>query len=148
MTGLQGLLAGELDAGVYTWAPEPSSADVRRTVEQAGWRLVELDTAGAGTKPEFLAECKRSFGFPDWVGNNFDALADALSDVRAGEARGVLVVWRGWRRLAEVHPHAFSVALSVFAGRVAFGPGGRFAVLLQSSEPADLDLPALDPYVG
>lgn len=148
MSGLFRLLDGNVDPGVYTWTSAATAAEVRAVVEPAAWRFVELDTGRAGDKNEFLAQCKHSFGFPDWVGANFDALADALTDVRAPGPGGVLVLWRGWQRLAHHHPHVFSMALSVFAGRVAFRPGGPFAVLLQTPEPTSLELVNLDSLTG
>lgn len=144
MSGLSRLLAGDVVAGVYAWTSSVAAAEACSAAGKAGWRFVDLDTWGVDGKRDFLLQCKRSFDLPDWVGGNFDALADALSDVRAGPFRGVLVVWRGWEPLAQFHPRVFSMALSVFAGRVAFSAGGRFAVLLQSTEPVDLDLPRLE----
>lgn len=150
MSGLARLLAGRVDTGVYTWVTAAPSTDVKHAAEQAGWRLVELDTWWVDGKRDFLAECKRSFGFPDWVGSNYDALADALSDVRpsADHHRGVLVLWQGWRPLAQEHPQVFFMALSVFVGRVSFSPSGQFAVLLQTDESTDVDLPDLDSQVS
>ncbi len=148
MSGLAGLLAGHREPGVYHWNSAVSVDDVRHTVESAGWRFVGLDTWAVSDKAEFLGACKRSFEFPEWVGSNFDALADALTDVRAEGEAGVVVLWRGWSRLACEHPRTFAVALNVFAGRVEFRPGGPFAVLLQSREQSDLGLPELDAHAS
>lgn len=146
MSGLARLLAGHREPGVYHWTSAASVRDVRHAVEHAGWRCIDLDTWAVGDKAQFLAACRRSFDFPDWVGSNFDALADALTDVRAPERSGVLVLWQGWVSLAEEHPRTFAMALNVFQGRVAFSAGGRFAVLLQGREKADIGLPELDPH--
>lgn len=143
MSRLVDLLAGRVEPGVFAWSGDRTEPDLEAAVEGPGWLFVLLDTSSAGNKRAFLAECRQTFGFPDWVGGNFDALADALSDVRAAAPGGVLVMWRGWRRLAQEHPHAFSMALSVFAGRAAFRVGGRFAVLLEASDTDDLALPRL-----
>ena len=142
------LLAGHREPGVYHWTSAASARDIRHAVEQAGWRFVDLDTWAVGDKAEFMAACRRSFAFPDWVGSNFDALADALSDVRGPTpgAGGVVVLWQGWLPLAEEHPRTFAMALNVFQDRVDFRPGGRFAVLVQSREKADVGLPELDPH--
>ncbi len=151
MSGLAELLAGQRQPGVYSWSSTASTDVVRQAVDSAGWRFIDLDTWAVSDKAEFLAACKRSFGFPDWVGSNFDALADALTDVRTDEKageRGVVVLWQGWSRLAREHPRTFAVALNVFAGRVEFRPGGPFAVLLQSREQSDLGLPDLDAHAS
>lgn len=144
MSGLAPLLARHRRPGVYHWTSAASSADVRQTVELAGWRFVGLDTWQVSSKAELLETCKRSFEFPDWVGSNFDALADALTDVRAPGGSGVVVLWQGWSPLAREHPRVFATTLGVFTSRVEFSVGGDFAVLLQSRNAADLDLPELD----
>ncbi len=148
MSGLARLLAGQREPGVYHWTSAAAATDVRHAVEHAGWRFVGLDTWAVGDKAEFMAACRRSFDFPDWFGSNFDALADALSDIRARapDSSGVVVLWQGWSPLAEEHPRTFHMALNVFQSRVEFRPAGRFAVLLQSREKADIGLPELDPH--
>lgn len=148
MSGLAELLSGHREPGVYQWTSAASVDDVRYAAESAGWRFIGLDTRAVSDKAGFLGACKRSFEFPEWVGSNFDALADALTDVRAAERSGVLVLWQGWVSLAEEHPRTFAMALNVFHGRVAFSAGGRFAVLLQRREQSDLGLPELDLHTS
>lgn len=58
---------------------------------RAGWHVVRLDALG--DRAAFLAECARAFALPDWFGHNWDALADALSDVQ--HRPGTLVIWSG-----------------------------------------------------
>lgn len=148
MSGLAPLLAGHRRPGVYHWTSAASSDDVRQTVELTGWRFVGLDTWPVSSKAQLLDVCKRSFDFPDWVGSNFDALADALTDVRAPKGSGVVVLWEGWSPLSRDHPHVFAATLGVFTSRVEFSAGGDFAVLLQSRNPAGLNLPELDPHLS
>ena len=111
MSGLAALLAGRVPPGVHTWHSGFEVADVRHTVEHAGWRFAHVDGLQAQTKPEFLRAAGRRWTFPDWYGQNFDALADCLGDVSGGE--GTVLLWDGWGPLARSDPQAFSVALSV-----------------------------------
>ena len=134
MSGLAALLAGRTKPGLYTWHGGFDVADVRHTVEHAGWDFAYVDGLTAQTKPEFLAQIGAALHFPEWYGQNFDALADCLGDVAGGE--GTVLLWDGWGPLARAEPQAFSVALSVFGTRVHAERGSRFAVLLRGEGPA------------
>lgn len=142
MSGLAALLAGHRPPGLYRWHSGFDVEDVRHTVEHAGWRFAYVDGLHAQTKAEFLAEVGRALDFPDWYGQNFDALADCLSDVDGGD--GTVLLWDGWAAFARDDPQAFSVALSVLGTRVNADRGGPFAVLLRGEGPDVPGVPTLD----
>jgi hypothetical protein len=142
MSGLAGLLAHHVEPGIYRW--HGHFRDVRHTVEHAGWRFAEVDGWHHSTKAEFLAAVGESLRFPDDYGQNFDALADHLGDVTAGDSEGWILLWDGWGTLARDDERAFSVALSVLGGRVNADKGGRFAVLLRGDGPEIQGVPSLD----
>jgi RNAse (barnase) inhibitor barstar len=146
MSGLARLLAGHTSPGVYHWSSATDPDAVAHAAQRAGWRFVALDTWQVDDKEGFLDACRRAFDLPDWFGQNFDALDDALTDVRAADGAGVLVLWDGWAPLARSHRRVFDVALSVFSDRVDFERGGAFAVLLHGPGPTDTDAPELDPH--
>jgi hypothetical protein len=152
MSGLAKILGGRTAPGVYHWTSSAPGRDVAHAVERARWSFVSLDTWGVEDKQQFLAVCHESFGFPEWFGRNFDALADALCDVRgdAGgrDTEGVLVLWDGWGPFARADRHAFDVAVDVFASRVDLERAGAFVVLLRGPGPDDTDLVELDPHIG
>lgn len=133
MSGLAALLAGHTPPGTYSWHSGRDVAEVRHTVEQAGWRFAHVDGPTARTRSGFLRAVGEALAFPHWYGQNFDALADCLSDVDGGE--GTVLLWDGWATLARSEPRAFSVALSVLGGRVEAERGSRFAVLLRGEGP-------------
>jgi hypothetical protein len=134
MSGLAALLAGRVPPGSYAWHSGFEVADVRHTVEHAGWRFAHVDGLAAQTKAEFLRSIGEALAFPDSYGQNFDALADCLGDVDGGA--GTVLLWDGWGPLARSDPQAFSVALSVLGGRVHAERGSPFAVLLRGEGPA------------
>jgi len=142
MSGLAALLAGRTKPGLYTWHGGFDVADVRHTVEHAGWTFGYLDGLHAQTKPEFLSRIGKALAFPDSYGENFDALADCLADVDGGD--GTVLLWDGWGALARDAPRAFSVALSVLGGRVNAERGGPFAVLLRGEGPHVPGVDSLD----
>ena len=115
MSGLARLLAGHTDPGVYHWTSAADARTVEHAAEHAGWRFVALDTWQVEDKSAFLDVCQEAFAFPEWFGHNFDALADALSDVRGPDGAGVVVLWEGWGPLARANRRVFDVALTCSA---------------------------------
>ena len=146
MSGLARVLAGRIPPGVYHWTSAGEASDIRHAAEHANWRFLHLDTWTVEDKQHFLKACQHSFGFPDWFGHNFDALGDALTDVRPGDHEGVLVLWDGWGPLARADRRAFDVAVDVFGSRVDFERAGPFVVVLRGPGPADIDVAELDTH--
>lgn len=142
MSGLAALLAGRTRPGLYRWHSGFEVADVRHAVDHAGWTFGYVDGLHAQTKSEFLREIGEALDFPDWYGQNFDALADCLTDVDDGD--GTILLWDGWGTLARQEPGAFSVALSVLGTRVNAERGGPFAVLLRGDGPETSAIESLD----
>lgn len=144
MSGLAGLLSGRTAPGIYQWHAAFEVVDVAHTVELAGWKFAQLDGWVVESKSEFLAAIGTLLEFPDYYGQNFDALADCLSDVVAGDSEGWILLWDGWGPLARADERAFSVALSVLGGRVNAERGGPFAVLLRGEGPELAGVESLD----
>ena len=92
------------------------------------------------TKQEFLEAVGAALGFPEYYGQNFDALADCLQDV----PEDTVLLWDGWGPFARADPQAFSVALSVLGTRVNAERGGAFAVLLRGDGPDVAGVTSLD----
>jgi hypothetical protein len=135
MSGLAALLAGHNKPDIYQWHSAAHVDDIQHAVEHAGWKFVYLDGWTIEDKESFLKATAAAFAFPDEFGQNFDALSDSLGDVNAGDSHGMVMLWDGWAPLARADEQAFSVALSVFGGRVNADRGGKFAVLLRGDGP-------------
>ncbi|MGI8645819.1 MAG: barstar family protein [Nocardioides sp.] len=140
MSGLAAVLSGRVEPGTYRWHGAFDVAEVRHTVEHAGWGFGWLDGWHLGTKQEFLEAVGIALDFPDHYGQNFDALADCLLDVRGD----TLLLWDGWGPLARADTQAFSVALSVLGTRVNAERGGAFCVLLRGDGPDVVGVSSLD----
>ena len=145
MSGLRKMLDEGAPPGVYRWVGADPVGDVRRDVEAAGWGFVLLDTGGVTDKAGFLDLCATAFDLPRWSGRNWDALAESLGDRSTGEPE--VVLWDGWRVLAEGDPDAFDVALQIFA-EDALGSGQLRVLLHDPGSGADApaavaDLPQL-----
>jgi hypothetical protein len=86
----------------------------------------------AATKAELLADFARALRFPDWVGHNWDALADALRDLSWLPEGPHIVVWTG---ASKVDPSAYETALDVLQHATAMSEGTArpLTVLLTSA---------------
>ncbi len=142
MSGLAALLAGHNEPDIYQWHSAAHVGDVQHAVEHAGWQFVYLDGWTVEDKASLLKATAAAFDLSDPLGESFDALSDALADVTAGDHDGVVMLWDGWGPLARAEEQVFSVALSVFGGRVNADRGGRFAVVLRGEGPP-IDVPEL-----
>ncbi len=131
MSGLAEVLAGRALPGAYRWESNRPVADVRHTVEHAGWRFGHLEGARIGDRPELHEAVAEALVLPDWYGRNLDALADILDDVDGRQ----LLLWDTWSVLARAEPAFFDQVVSLL--------GGRVVVLLRGDGP-DVGVPLLD----
>lgn len=60
--------------------PQPL-APALEAAEAAGRTTVRLDLDGVRGKAELMRRCGDALRLPEWVGGNWDALADALRDL-------------------------------------------------------------------
>lgn len=150
LDGLHDLLDGKAAPGVYLW-PIPGAtkrSDVGDAAMEAGWQLYWLAGQTITDKHEFLELCAESFDFPEWFGDNWDALADCLTDLTwADTETGYLVVYAGWQALAQEEPESFTTALEIFKEAVDLWHDTEtpMAVLLPitSADHATPNLPTL-----
>lgn len=140
MSGLSGVFAGHRPPGVYRWHAAYDVADVRHTVEHAGWRFGYVDGWLSQTKAELLEAFGAALEFPDYYGRNLDALADCLGDLP-----DTVLLWEGWGTLARADEAAFALVLRILTERAqdADPERGRLLVLLRGAGP-DLDVESLD----
>lgn len=143
MSGLAGLVAGHQEPGIYQWHGAFDVTDVQHTVESAGYGFAHVDGWLGGTKAEFLSAVGTALDFPDYYGQNFDALADCLHDIGADRA-GVILLWDGWSTLARADEKVFDIALTVLGSRVNADRGVPFSVLLRGEGPTVAGIVSLD----
>jgi RNAse (barnase) inhibitor barstar len=138
MSGLAGILAGHHPAGVYRWHAAFPVEDVRHTVEHAGWQFGYVDGWVHQDKAGLLAGVGAALAFPDWYGQNFDAMTDCLRDLK----ERTVLLWDGWGTLARDDQRAFDIAVDVLGGR-SKGEGEAFVALLRGEGP-EVDVASLD----
>jgi len=98
---------------------------LRAAAAQDGFALFEADMAAVHGKGEFLAAVAQALKAPEWFGNNWDALADALGDLSWSNVSGlppsgyVLLLRNGGEMLGlSAADHA--IASEIFAGTAGF----------------------------
>jgi RNAse (barnase) inhibitor barstar len=143
MSGLAALLAGRAAPGTYRWRSGAAVADVRDTVEHAGWRFAHHDGRADETRADVLAGLGTALDFPAYYGQNLDALADCLRDVVPATSTGTLLLWDAWGPFARAHERSFTRVLQVLRGRSGEERGAPFAVLLRGDGPGHDDAPEL-----
>jgi hypothetical protein len=90
-----------LETGVARLRSRYSTEDVGSQLVRAGWDVRVVDVAEARDKAGLIEAFARGLSFPAWVGQNWDALDDALRDLSwwmAGE-RGRAIIVAGAGRL-------------------------------------------------
>ncbi len=102
-------------------------------------RFAYVDGWAHQTKEEFIAAAGKALSFPDWFGQNLDALADCLDDL---DVSPVVVLWDGWGTLARSEPETFALVVDILAGR-ARDVTPPFTVLLRGAGP-EIEVSSLD----
>lgn len=97
---LRTLLADPSQAGTFFVDARDSNA-MAEAAETLDYEVLRIDLAGCVDKARALELIGDAFQFPDWVGDNWDALADAVNDLSWLPANGYLLLlehasaWRG-----------------------------------------------------
>lgn len=107
-----GLLAQVRDAGVY-FLPEDDIAELREAAAVNSFRCVRVDLRDCRGKPCFLARLADALHLPAHFGHNWDALADALGDMRAHDTKGLVIVLEQSEGLRREAVADFKVAMEV-----------------------------------
>ncbi|MEV7557140.1 barstar family protein [Streptomyces sp. NPDC089795] len=123
--------------------PQPL-APALEAAEAAGRTTVRLDLSGVRGKAELMRRCGAALRLPEWVGGNWDALADALRDLSwlpvAVPGGGWLVAVTSWRGYADACPGEWETLLEVLEEAVDFwraggdGAGPQLVVVLAEGE--------------
>jgi hypothetical protein len=112
-------------------------------LRHAGYRIVVADASGWADLIDMHRDLAEAFGFPEHYGQNWDALDDCLSDVRAfdcGLPAGtlkVVLVLRGFGAFAAKYPEEAHLLLDIYAinQRDALIGGDQLICLVQSDNP-------------
>jgi RNAse (barnase) inhibitor barstar len=120
--------------------------------------IAELDGEKAMTVEEFLSEISKAFKFPDYFGNNYNALEECLNDLDwINEDNYILVITNYDYFLKNENEKTLLDTLSIlngvafewanvpnFDGEEQFRKKSEFKILIQWSDKAESDLKSLN----
>lgn len=92
MEGLHKRLRDVHEAGVYRL--NCTVDDLHEAVHGTGFSLIDINLAEVHGKGALLAAMAEAIGAPEWFGNNWDALSDALTDLSWLPAPGYVLLLR------------------------------------------------------
>lgn len=113
-TKLATTLAEPAEAGVFH-LPLTKAADIAGAARANGFRTVRIDLADCDDKEAVLAAIGTALGFPDWFGQNWDALTDCLTDLSWSQAPGYVLVFSGTGNFAAVAPDDFDTLIEILS---------------------------------
>lgn len=107
-------------SGVYRADPERLDG-LQDLARAAGLALHRVEVSEAQNKPALLAALATELRFPAWVGDNWDALQDALCDLSwLPGSRGIVLVLDGTEVLRGTTPAELDVLIDVLRSTAAF----------------------------
>lgn len=106
-------------AGIYH-LPSSGRAALEKAAHAAGLAYAECDFAGTSDLDVALEKIGHALDFPDWYGNNLDALNDCLTDLAWRDTPETVLLIAGCDELRTAQPEAFDALLSVFSAAIDF----------------------------
>jgi RNAse (barnase) inhibitor barstar len=112
-------LADARQCGVYHLVRKPE--ELERTAKEAGLAVFRIDIGHTKSKKDFLAQVARALQFPDWFGENWDALNDCLTDLDwLSTETGYVLILENSEHFGARHPQEFEKAIAVFAAAAEY----------------------------
>ena len=84
-----------------------------------GLDCTRVDLSGCTEKRELLVRLARALEFPAWFSDNWDALADCITDLGWRPAMGYVLILEHAAELKQVQPEVFDTALAILADTAA-----------------------------
>ena len=143
MASLLTLLRDPQRAGVYqTTLDAEEIVAAAKTLDLPAYKLNVGKARGKSGLLEHFAKVLR---FPDYFGNNWDALNDCLTDLSWLDAKGWVLILLNGNRFARDNQAAFDTAVEVLNSAADHWRGQKkpFWVFIQAQAGWDLDLPKI-----
>lgn len=106
------------EAGVYRL--NCSLDELHAAAMQAGFAVFDADVSEVHGKGEFLAAVAQAIHAPEWFGNNWDALADALGDLSWQPASGYVLTLRNGSDTLGLSVEEFETVMEILIDTVSF----------------------------
>ena len=115
ITWFDGLLLQRQDAGIY-FLPESDLDELREAAAVNRFAYLPVDLRDCGDKAALLGRLAEALPLPAHIGRNWDALADALGELRGGDVPGVVLVLEHSGALRREATADFKRAMEVVQG--------------------------------
>lgn len=99
-------------AGVYH-LPSPRFPELQHRADRHQYRIRVLDLTAHATLPAVLQAIGQQLAFPEWYGENLDALFDCLTDPEVMPDTPTLLSINGLGALASHNPEGYAALLEV-----------------------------------
>ena len=99
-------------AGIYH-LPSPRFPELQHCAEQHQYRVRALNLTTHATLPSVLKAIGQQLAFPEWYGQNLDALFDCLTDPEVTPDTPTLLLINGLDALASHNPEGYAALLEV-----------------------------------
>jgi RNAse (barnase) inhibitor barstar len=142
---LSDMLKDPKTSGVYMVEESQSVEHLEKHAAELGLAFFHLEGQDIRGKDQFLKEIALALSFPEYFGNNWDALADCLTDMSWHETSGFVILYDHFDSLAEQSPGDFEMALDIFKESAEFwrSQGKALFVLLQGKITKVGELPGV-----
>jgi hypothetical protein len=80
-----------------------------------GLEAIRVDLTGCEDKAGLLERIAAALGFPDWFGDNWDALYDCLTDLSWRQGQGWVLILENAHDLRQAAPETLDTALATMA---------------------------------
>lgn len=107
-----GLLLQHDEAGVY-FLPQADTEELREAAAVNQFPCLCIDLHEVADKGGLLSVFADALHFPGHFGRNWDALADMLGELRAGDSRGLVLLLENSGRLRRHGTDEFKTAMQV-----------------------------------
>ena len=122
---------GRCLSGVYLIDAVEREQVLRHDAFPAAFAVAVLDGTKANTRAEFFHQIASALRFPDYLGHNWDAVYDCLTDLNWLPATGYVLVLDGFDQFAREQPEQWNIALKVMREECVFWqPLSRSMVVL------------------
>ena len=125
-------------AGVFS-LPAGDASVVAEVAAEQGFAIFRVNLAGCSRTDQVLARLAEQLRFPDWFGQNWDALADCLTDFSWSEADGYALILEQLAGLRAADDESFDTLIEILSDASASwsGLGIPFWVFLVLEPPIE-----------
>ncbi|MFN2200718.1 MAG: barstar family protein [Caldilineaceae bacterium] len=111
--GIDRLTDGEVESGVYRLDMSLRPSTICHRVVARGWACFYLDGANVFDKASLLAQLGEAMDFPDYYGQNWDALEECITELSWLGPSACVLLYDHASVLAGQHPDVFATFLDV-----------------------------------